>query len=145
MSGKPYYAHPQYPVYDASVTDRIALHTRRRLRTRLVQQREAGMLCRRRVARAGRVRAGVGQDGGRWSDTAMDAGTRGGRALAVGKNAAVVATDKEVLAVDLRDGKPLWTQPLPAPPIPWGVALGRDGQVLVSLENGTVLCSAQGK
>ena len=25
VSGKPYYAHPQYPVYDQSVTDRIAL------------------------------------------------------------------------------------------------------------------------
>jgi len=34
----------------------------------------------------------------------------------------------------------LWTQPLPAPPLPWGLALARDGRVLVSLENGDVVC-----
>jgi len=66
--------------------------------------------------------------------------TRGGRALAVGKNAAVVASDKEVEAFDLRDGKRLWTQPLSAPPVPWGLALNRDGRVLVSLENGELVC-----
>jgi outer membrane protein assembly factor BamB len=60
--------------------------------------------------------------------------------LAVGKNAVVVATDTDVMAFDLADGKPRWTQPLPAPPLPWGVALNRDGRVVVSLENGDVVC-----
>jgi outer membrane protein assembly factor BamB len=51
-----------------------------------------------------------------------------------------VATETEVLAFDLRDGKPLWTQPLPAPPVTWGLALARDGRLLVTLENGEVVC-----
>ena len=84
---------------------------------------------------------GLGQD---WKSLGLTPrwtlDTRGGRALAVGKNAAVMATDKEVLAVDLRDGKSLWKQPLSAPPMPWGLALGRDGQVVVTLENGEVVC-----
>ncbi len=66
--------------------------------------------------------------------------TRGGRALAVGKNAAVVALDREIQAIDLRDGKVLWTQPLPCPPVPWGLALTRASRVLVTLENGEVIC-----
>ncbi|MBM4088076.1 MAG: hypothetical protein FJ276_01410 [Planctomycetes bacterium] len=63
-----------------------------------------------------------------------------GLALAVGKNAAVAATERELLAVDLEEGNTLWTQPLPAPPVPWGLALGRYRQVLVTLTSGEVLC-----
>ena len=43
-----------------------------------------------------------------------------------------------VLAI--RDGKTLWTQPLPSSLVPWGLAVDRDGRVIVTLEGGQVLC-----
>ena len=61
-------------------------------------------------------------------------------AMAVCGNAVVVASTSEVVALSLADGKPLWTQPLPAAPVSWGLAVDRDGRVMVSLEDGRVLC-----
>ena len=52
----------------------------------------------------------------------------------------IVAKAAELVAFDLEDGKELWTQPLPAPPVPWGLAVNRDGRVIVTLESGKVLC-----
>jgi hypothetical protein len=46
----------------------------------------------------------------------------------------------ELAAYDLQDGKVLWTQPLPAPPVPWGLAVNRDGRMIVTLEGGQVVC-----
>jgi outer membrane protein assembly factor BamB len=140
VSGKPYYASPQYPVYDASVTNKT-VYTR-------VGDRELAWINSTKLA-CYAVEASRGPDvfARAWGRPNVDGltplwtlNTRGGRALAVGTNAAVVATDKAVEAFDLRDGKRLWTQPLAAPPVTWGLALARDGRVLVSLENGAVVC-----
>jgi hypothetical protein len=62
-----------------------------------------------------------------------------GLALAVGRNAVVVASPTELRAIALRDGQDLWKQPLPAAPVPWGLALQRDDRVIVALEDGQVL------
>jgi outer membrane protein assembly factor BamB len=140
VSGKPYYAHPQYAVYDPSVTDRIALT--RVGDCELAWFNSVKLAC--YAVDESRAPEDFAQAWGKTEVAGLTprwtCDTRGGRALAVGKNAAVVATNQEVVAVDLRDGKLLWTQPLSAPPIPWGLALGRDGQVLVALENGEVVC-----
>jgi outer membrane protein assembly factor BamB len=61
-------------------------------------------------------------------------------ALAVCSNAVVVANRTEIVALDLKDGKVLWSQPVSSPPVPWGLAVERNGNVIVSLENGQVLC-----
>ncbi len=61
-------------------------------------------------------------------------------ALAVCSNAVVVANGTEVVALDLKDGKVLWSQPVSSPPVPWGLAVERNGNVIVTLENGQVLC-----
>ncbi|MHC4087791.1 MAG: outer membrane protein assembly factor BamB family protein [Planctomycetota bacterium] len=61
-------------------------------------------------------------------------------ALAVCQNAVVVANRKEIVALDLKDGEVLWSQPVSSPPVPWGLAVDRNGNVIVSLENGQVLC-----
>ena len=45
-----------------------------------------------------------------------------------------------VLALGLRDSAVLWKHSLPALPVPWGVAVDRTGRVLVSLQDGKVLC-----
>jgi len=55
-------------------------------------------------------------------------------------NAVVVAKDKQIVALNLANGQVLWSRPLPAPPVTWGVAVDRDGRVVVTLEDGQVLC-----
>jgi outer membrane protein assembly factor BamB len=47
-------------------------------------------------------------------------------------------------ALDIRSGKVLWKNPLPAGPVRWGVAIDRNGRVLVSLRDGRVLCFGEG-
>lgn len=79
-------------------------------------------------------------------------------AVAVAQNAVIVAgTNRQftdefaeptetygVAALDIRSGKPLWQKPLPAGPVAWGVAIDRQGQVIVSLCDGRVLCLGSG-
>jgi outer membrane protein assembly factor BamB len=66
-----------------------------------------------------------------------------GRAIAVCPNGVVVAGKSEVVALNLEDGKLLWSQPLPAPAVTWGLAIDRDGRVIVTLEDGQVVCFGQ--
>ncbi len=79
----------------------------------------------------------------RW--TAQDATVTS--CLAIAPNA-VVAAGKVFLggswgiaAYDLRDGRPLWRAPTGARPRPGGLAVTRDGAVLLALANGEVLCA----
>jgi outer membrane protein assembly factor BamB len=66
-------------------------------------------------------------------------------ALAVCKNAVVVANRTEIVALDLKDGRVLWSQPVPSPPVSWGLAVDRDGRIVVTLEDGQVLCFGRRK
>ena len=61
-------------------------------------------------------------------------------AMAVCPNAVVIATANEVIALNIRDGRPIWKQPLSAPPVAWGLAVNREGKVIVTLEGGRVVC-----
>ena len=61
-------------------------------------------------------------------------------ALAVCSNAVVVAGKTQVAALNLADGSVLWSEPLPGPAVTWGLAVDRDGRVIVALEDGQVLC-----
>lgn len=62
------------------------------------------------------------------------------RAIAVCGNAVVVAKDSEIIALSLEDGKVLWQKPLPSPPVQWGIAVDSGGRIIVTLEDGRVLC-----
>ncbi len=53
-----------------------------------------------------------------------------------------VKTAGALAAVSLADGKVLWKQPLPAAPSGWGLAVDASGRILVSLQDGRVLCFA---
>lgn len=55
---------------------------------------------------------------------------------------AASAATNLVRALDLRTGRLLWQHELPSEPVDWGVAIDRDGRVLVSLRDGRVLCFA---
>jgi hypothetical protein len=45
-----------------------------------------------------------------------------------------------LIALRVSDGTTVWSQPLPAPSVPWGVLVDRDGRVVVSLQDGQVVC-----
>jgi len=47
--------------------------------------------------------------------------------------------------LNLQDGKMLWSQSVPSAPVPWGLAVDRDGRVVVTLEDGQVLCFGREK
>ncbi|MHC4445411.1 MAG: outer membrane protein assembly factor BamB family protein [Planctomycetota bacterium] len=64
----------------------------------------------------------------------------GSMAVAVCKNAVLVAKKTELVALNLTDGQPMWTKPLPDPPVPWGLAVDADGRIIVSLTNGRLIC-----
>jgi len=87
---------------------------------------------------------------------------KGSVALAVCSNAVVVAealhrtpsgggTNDEgrvtsvhrLVALNLKDGRVLGSQPVPSAPVPWGLAVDRNGRIIVSLEDGQVLCYGQ--
>ncbi len=65
--------------------------------------------------------------------------TKPGRAVAVGRNAVVLATATDLIAYDSASGKTVWSKPLEKPPVAWGLAVNRDGAVIVTLEDGKVL------
>ncbi len=64
----------------------------------------------------------------------------GSIAVAVAKNAVVIADASQVAALDLKNGRTLWSQAVPSAPVPWGLAIDRDGRIIVTLEDGKVLC-----
>ena len=45
-----------------------------------------------------------------------------------------------IAALSLTDGKLLWRHSLPAGPVSWGLAIDREGRILVALRDGRVLC-----
>ncbi len=61
-------------------------------------------------------------------------------AVAVTGNAVLVAGEDKITCLDLKDGKQLWSQPLPMVPVPWGIAVDRGGRVIVTLKDGQVMC-----
>lgn len=83
------------------------------------------------------------------------------QAVAVAKNAVVVAgeiatspisgfareapSQYAVIACDADDGSVLWRKPLDAMPLRWGIAADADGRVLITLQNGDVVCLAESK
>jgi outer membrane protein assembly factor BamB len=74
-------------------------------------------------------------------------------AVAVTRNAVLITgldrspmdwqkTESAITALDVGTGNRMWTQPLPAPPAAWGLAVDRSGQTVVTLVDGRVLCFA---
>jgi len=148
--GKPFYAHPQYDVYDATVFDRAFLAaTGSRQVVWVSGQNEQHILCFRQLDRATLARklADPGQRfHANWAKLAPQDKPewtfkcRKALATAVCANCVLVATESKLLSLDLGDGHIVWTQKLPAAPVPWGLAVDRLGRVIVTLDDGRVLC-----
>jgi hypothetical protein len=149
--GRPYYAHPDIPVYDHTVTKKL-LHTRSGnydivwidnrqllcfdpLDTEVLSRCVTDERIPRHVTQAwGEFKV---QNPARWHHETV------GTALAVTRNAVVVAGPSTVEARDLKSGRSLWSQALPATPVPWGMAVNRHGNVILALTNGDVLAMGQ--
>jgi hypothetical protein len=64
-------------------------------------------------------------------------------AVALARNAIVVARPSDIAAFSLETGRQLWAQMLPGTPVGWGLAVNSAGRVIVALEGGQVLCFGQ--
>jgi len=140
VAGKPYYSHPQYPVFDSSVFNKTLFASA--ANHEIAWANNARLLCfagfdgdRHQLQRElwGKVQAKEAKPA--WAFDCPKS-----LAVAVCANAVVVAKPTELIALNLADGRVLWKQPLSASPVPWGIAVNREGKVIVTLEGGRVVC-----
>jgi outer membrane protein assembly factor BamB len=148
--GKPFYAHPNYNVFDATVFNKVFLTSSGgRDIVWVSNQNNKKVLCFDNIDRQ-LLRQRMENPGNRFN---LDFGKLGIKdkplwsydckesvAFAVCKNAVVIANESEIVAMNLKDGRILWSLPVSSSPVPWGLAVDRNGNVVVSLENGQVLC-----
>jgi len=152
--GKPFYAHPKYDVYDATVFDKVFLTPAgERDVVWVCTQYDRSIRCFDRIDRASlsqrlsqpRSRFHLGYPGlGMPAKSIWNYNCKDSAAIAVCRNAVVIAEKSQIVALSLADGAKLWSRPLPAAPVTWGLAIDRDGRVIVSLEDGKVLCFGKG-
>jgi len=156
--GMPLYAHPEYPVYDPTVTNKM-LHTSANGRdVVLINNRK--IMCFNNIDKQilnnsvfdpakepFHISAGWGkldiEDKPLWEYDCEEA-----VAMARCENAVVIAVKSyggtiSAGALNLQDGKQLWGHVLPCSPVPWGLAVDRDGRIIVTLKDGQVLCFGQ--
>jgi len=148
--GKPFYAHPEYEVYDDTVFNRVFLASSSDRDIVLASnQRNSRVMCfdhidrkllSKKLAEPGNrfnvnwAKIGI-QDRPVWSHNSERI-----FAVAVCRNAVVIAKESEIVAVNLENGKTLWSDTLSSAPVPWGLAVDRNGRAIVTLEDGKVLC-----
>ncbi len=147
--GRPYYARPDLDVYDDTVTKKI-LHTHAGDRD-IVWLDNQTLMCFDPIDQAAlnqcvsdeKIPRHITQTWGEFKvEQEPHWGFKTPKAAAIGiaNNAVVLGTDDGVIAVDIQTGKPIWSHKLPAPVVPWGLAITRDGSVIVTLTDGHVVC-----
>ncbi len=148
--GKPFYAHPKYDVFDNTVFNKVFLTSSGdRDIVWVSNQNSKKVFCFNQIDRQ-LLRQRMANPGNRFN---LDFGKLGIKdkplwsydckesvAIAVCKNAVVVANRTEIVALGLKDGEALWSQPVPSAPVLWGLAVDRDGRIIVTLEDGKVMC-----
>ena len=157
VAGKPLYADPDYPVYSFSVTNKM-LHTSADQRD-IVWINNKKIMCFNRIdkellnncvsdpkTRGTYADKGWGKfdipDKPLWEYDCQDS-----VAFARCKNAVLLASipsagAPNIGAIDISSGKRLqgWWQSLAATPVSWGLAVDGKGRVMVTLEDGQVMC-----
>ncbi len=153
--GKPFYSHPAYGVYDGTVFNRVFLASAggqsviwssdfyvhkvmafkdfddQGLAGKMANPGNRFQVDWRKINPGGKPA---------WSVEFDKAA-----AMAVCRNAVLLAAEKELTALSLTDGAVLWKQPLPAPAAPWGLAVDGTGRAVVTLTDGKVLCFGRSK
>ena len=64
-------------------------------------------------------------------------------AMAVCSNTVMVAEKSKIVALNIKDGSVFWSENVALAPVSWGLAVDRDGRVIVTLEDGQILCFGQ--
>ena len=149
--GQPLYADPENPVLDFQVTQKI-LHTS-------VNSKDVLMINNEKIITFNNINkqtlnneapgAGWGEfiipDKPLWEYNCNEA-----VAMVRCKNAVIFSAShsKErplnfVRALDINTGKRLWSQELISPPLLWGLIVDRDGRIIVTLEDGQIMCFGQ--
>jgi hypothetical protein len=147
--GSPFYTHPDIPVYDHTVTKKL-LHASNGQRD-MVWINNGKLLCYKPLDKDAlskcvtdeKIPRHITQAWGEFkvSDKPLwQYVCPKSVAVAMTKNAVVVADVLKVKAIDLNTGEQLWSYKLPSAPVSWGMAVDRDGRVVLSLVDGQVLC-----
>ncbi|MBN1349609.1 PQQ-binding-like beta-propeller repeat protein [candidate division KSB1 bacterium] len=149
VAGEPFYGHPDYKVFDYSVSRKI-VHASSEGKD-IVWINNKRIACYNQLDRrilknatSGSQRTGLfvnDWDGLRvGAEPVWEYNCEESVALAVCKNAVVIAEKSELAVLNIADGRVLWRQALMAPPVPWGLAVARDGKIVVALKDGQLQC-----
>jgi len=150
VGGQPFYRDPEYPVMDPTVQQKL-FHASTGERD-IVWENSSRLYCYNPIDRTvlsnsvfQRAYPGhhIIKPWGRLDVTAdplWEKECEGSAGVAVCANAVVVIDAASVKAIRLADGELLWEQRLTGSPVPWGVAVDSEGRVLVSMEDGRVVC-----
>ena len=153
VGGQPFYRDPDFPVVDATVIEKV-LHTSTGEKD-IIWMNNSSIRCYSPIDKkilTGSVyeRQYPGHHVIKpWGKLEIEREPlwgyecKGSVALAVCRNAVLVAMESEIYALDLQDGGLLWKQPVPSTPVLWGMAVDRDGQTIVTCKDGSVLCFGQ--
>ncbi len=140
--GRPLYTRPELPVYDHTVTKKLFHATAGKYdvvwldTAKLLSYEPLDKDALSRCVTDELIPRHVTQT---WGQFKVDEKPRwqrdcpGSIAIAVSNRAVVIADTSQVAAVELESGKELWSQPLPAAPVPWGMAVDRAGHVILTL------------
>jgi outer membrane protein assembly factor BamB len=152
--GKPFYGHPAYEVYDGTVANRVFIAPVNNQVTvwaaDLYVHKVMGFTNFDWQDLAGKVAKADNRFVVDWdkiapsSKPAWSVDFAKVHAMAACTNAVLLATNTELVALNPADGSVRWTQPLPQPPTPWGLAVDSAGRAAVTLVDGRVLCFGQG-
>ena len=140
VSDQPFYAHPKWRVYDASVQNKTWLGSVGDRDVTWVNNTRLVGYPRVEEKRTERFLASWGKPRVAGVEPIWEIESKDSTAVALGRNAIVVARPSELGAFGLQDGKALWNQTLPGTTVPWGLALDRAGRVFASLEGGQIVC-----
>ncbi|UCF15861.1 MAG: PQQ-binding-like beta-propeller repeat protein [Phycisphaerales bacterium] len=150
--GSPFYTHPDIPVYDHTVTKKLLYASAGQHdivwvdnnRLACYEPLDRGVLS--RCVTDEKIPRHITQGWGEFKVSEKPLwqhSCEGSLALAVAKNAVVIADSTRVAAVELQTGRRLWSQKLPSAPVPWGIAVDRAGRVILTLVDGQVVAVGQ--
>jgi outer membrane protein assembly factor BamB len=145
--GGPFYAHPDIPVYDHTVTKKL-LHTSAGQfdvvwldGSKLACYEPLDVDALSRCVTDEKVPRHITQAWGEFRVSENPLWQRdfpGSVAVAAARDAVLIADASRVTALKLDGGDELWSQPIPASPVPWGMAVDRTGRVILTLVDGQV-------
>jgi len=150
--GKPFYAHPKYDVFDGTVFNKVFLSStggrdivwvsnQNNKKVMCFAQTEGKSLSRRMTEQPSKFNVDWRKlmipilDKPQWQYDCKES-----VALAVCSNSVVIGEKSKIVVLNLENGSVLWSQSLPAAPVTWGLAIDRDGRIVVTLEDGQVFC-----